>query len=60
MTNQNNHPNNDMQAVRGLGQLPNAPTTLPTLTNQNNDHIDKGVGFTHHDDTDCCKCPCKE
>ena len=37
MTNQNNHPNNDMQAVRGLGQLPNAPTTLPTLTNQNNE-----------------------
>lgn len=24
-----------------------------------NNHIDKGNGFTHHDDTDCCKCPCK-
>lgn len=22
-------------------------------------HIDKGIGFTHHDDSGCCPCPCK-
>lgn len=23
-------------------------------------HTDIGPGFTHHDDRDCCDCPCKE
>ncbi|MCT2077447.1 hypothetical protein [Dietzia cinnamea] len=24
------------------------------------DHQDAGPGFTHHDDLDCCPCPCRQ
>lgn len=38
--------------------IPDNRKKVPTSASQNT-HLDKGPGFTHHDDTNCCKCPCR-